>query len=369
MRDSSAIFALSLLPQVDYKTPRAPTTAPKNYEQIIKTNRAFAVYTPNTSNNEGWSTGTPYPTEQLIESHDVTQSFEERMSSQRLGQRAFAAFGDYTYTALAGAQRHAFRPVNPQVADGLPVFTYVEKAGEPALPADVTHDLLCPSFFAESFSVRGEGRAFLMGTTAWRGSGKLITPSGVTFNGAGSHVRLEDEQTHNFFRSTSASLQLYPNASFSGAPLGVECDFRNFTFTLNNNPNNDAGYNGCAEYQTANDSESGAIRSNLTVGNQTVTVEYTLLMTGAVAQTFNPYGKAKLQTYFSSALEYIGKQIGVSAFNHSALWRFAKQTVTAVQIDSIDNLFAYRITPQPLALGLVMPVELIVTNDVAAYGV
>jgi hypothetical protein len=360
MKDSAFLFALGLIPQVDYATFTAGTTAPKNYAQIIQTDRQPANYEPVTSNDEGYSTGTPYPTENLIEAHEVTKVTTERMSSQLLGRRALAAFGAVVSSTQGSGKKHIFTPLNPQTASQLPVYPYAEKLG-------TLHNYRAASLLAESFSVVGEGKSFVQATTNWRGSGDWKTPSGINFDGVSRHVVLQNEQTHNHFRNTSARLKIFANPDFDGDVLEVLCDFRSFNFSLNNNPLLEQGYLGCGKYQDQANPESGAIRGSLEIGTQQVTCEYILLMSPDVATTFNPFGKARLQSYFSTELLYQGSQIGAGPEKHQALFRFARQVVSAVAIAPIEGLAAYRVTAQPLALGQQMPVTLEVINDVASY--
>lgn len=128
MQTSTRLFALSLIPQIDYDTPLAPSTAPKNYEKVIKDGYDFAEQTVTRIDNAGQSTGTPNPTESEIGNHDNTFTLVERMTSEKLGRRGTAAFGLPTSTPVAGstgAHKHVFKPLNPQLEANLPAYTYV----------------------------------------------------------------------------------------------------------------------------------------------------------------------------------------------------------------------------------------------------
>lgn len=372
-RESERLFALGLIPQVDYQTALVPAASPKNYEQLHKDSREMANFETRTFDDAGYSTGTPFPTENLIDVHDVSFSLRERMSSQRLGRRALAAFGSLVTTAYSagdtGAYKHVFSPLNTQGGVDLPAYSYVEKIGEPASSGNVLYDARYPSCCVDSFQLEGSETGFIMGTTQWRGSGKRIANSGVGFDAASyvgaAHVVLKANQIHNHFRNTMAQLKIYPQASLGGSPLTITCRYRSFNFGLENNNIQDQGYLGCAIYQTANTPESGAVRGSYPLGDQNASFEFVVLIDTTV--TLDPFAKQVAQTELSAELIATGGAIGATTKVHKATLKINKMTYKTVQIDSLGGINVWRISAPPLAIGQTMPVSLEVENDVASY--
>jgi len=111
------------------------------------------------------------------------------------------------------------------------------------------------------------------------------------------------------------------------------------------------------------------VRGRMRIGTQSTELEYVILMSPSMANTFNPTGKQKIQTVFSSKLIMSGGAIPDTDQKHKATLLFERQTVQAVQIDSINGDFAYRITPPALGKGQTMPVSLEIINDIEEFGV
>lgn len=370
-RESERLFSMSLIPQVDYQTALVVATSPKNYEQIHKADRAFANFETRFIDDRGYSTGTPFPTENLIEAHDVSFSLSERVSSQRLGRRALAGFGSLVTTPYsggdAGAYKHVFTPLNSQGGVDLPAYTYVEKIGEPASSGSVLHDVKYPSCCVDSFSMEGSETGFIMVNTNWRGSGKRTANSGVGFDAASyvgaAHVVLKDNQTHNNFRNTQAQLKVYPQVSLGGSPVTITCNYRSFNFSLNNNNIADQGYLGCGLFQTSGNPDSGAIRGSYPLGEQEATFEFVVM----IAEALDPFSKMIAQTQLSAELIATGGTISGTTKVHKSTLKVNKMTYKTVQIDNLGGMNVWRISAPPLALGQTMPVSLEVENDVASY--
>lgn len=362
--DSVNIFALSAIPQVDYQTALVASASPKNYRQIEKTDRQFADYRIGTSDNRGRSTGSPYPNRKELETHDVTFQTTEDASSQLLGERALAGFGQVETTELEAGEvyKHVFELLNPQDNPQLPAYTLAEKAGESASRPDA-HDVKYPSMVASSFSVRGSGTAKLEMSTSWVGSGKRTVPSGINFFST-SHVKLIEDFVQNFFRNTQGTFKLYPEKDLAGTAFEVACGFRDFEMTVNHNLLLQSGYQGCGIFQTAADPESGAVRGSCEIGEQQASFSFTMLMDDSYA------AQAKMQTLesISADLKYTGKTI-TGAHKHYALFKLLAANITEIAHTVVDGKNAWRVTTEPLAQGQTLPLVLEVVNNVESYTV
>ena len=127
-RNSGHLFAMGLIPQTDYNTLQAGATAPKNYEQVSKDNYGLADYQPAVVTNQGYSTGTPFATKSKTNAHDVTQTFQERMTAELIGRRLLAALGGYSVSLVAtGVYEHVFTPLNPNTEVDLPSYPLCRK--------------------------------------------------------------------------------------------------------------------------------------------------------------------------------------------------------------------------------------------------
>lgn len=378
-REEGRLFALSMIPETSYGVPLTPTSSPKNYEQVVKTGYDVANYTTTPVTNEGMSTGTAYPTKSYPSVHDVDQSTEERAAFETLGRRLLALFGGYAVETVAtGIYKHTFAPINPITNLDLPSYTYVEKLGEPVLDADIVHDLMYPGFKAESGSINNpsnaDNGAFLLSSISWRGSGKQLgsavtsgTGSGVNFKKTSVHVVDDATKTENFLKSTSGVFSLYPSSSYGGTVQTLGCDFRGFNLQHNNNLQTNQGYQGCGTFQTAGETNSGAVRGKLPIGKPTTELTFMALVSKGVAQDFNPLNKLRTQGKFSINLAWTGGIItGVTS--RSLTFKAPNLTARNVVIGSDEVNDLYTITAETLAPGAgAQPYSFELINDVPSY--
>lgn len=368
-KESSNIFALSAVSQANYQTDLAGNTVTKNYRQIDKNDRNFAKYSVATSDNKGHSTGTPYPTRKEIESHDVTFTLTEDLSSQLLPERAKAGMGilESEETVEDEVYTHTAKLLNPQDNSQQPAYGYVEKAGESASRPNARNNKY-PSCVCGQFAVKGSGKAVLQSTTTWNGSGKRIKPSGIKFFGANNHVILLEEMVNNYFKNTMAKLRLFPQKELGGSAFQVGCAFRDFEVSVNQQLLLEAGYLGCGLFQTAGNSNSGAIRGKAEVGEQAVQFNFTIIDDDA----YDAYEYLQEMKSMSADLKYEGSDIITveeTTYKHSALWKLIHGNIVDIDPTTVDGENALRITTEPLALGQIMPVELVVVNNVASYSI
>jgi len=374
MQTSKRLFALSKIPQVDHNTPLVPTSAPKNYEQIVKLGYDFAAPDTTTTNNAGYSTGTPLPTKTEIDRHAYPFSLNERMTVELLGRRATAAFGLPVSTAVTGstaAYKHVYTPLNPQLETNLPVYTYIEKEGEPANPADITDDRKLPAAGLASINwTSGTDDAYLNGVSDWQPSGRVITPSAVNFNTAGTnHVVLDSQAGETSLKSGQAVVSIFPQASLGGTATVVGCNFRNVSIGYNTGTNFDAGYV-CPEYAITGDSNSGLVRGSAPSGNPEITLSFSLVKTILFAQNFDPISKLRAQSQFSISFNYIaGLMPGITgtAIPFSANFKFLKLSVGSITQGDENGTATYDIVATVQAVGTDYGFSLEVFNKIASY--
>lgn len=362
--DSANLFCLTAIPQADYQTNLAGSTSTKKHRQIEKSDRQIAKFTTATGDNKGYSTGTPFPTRKTLESHDVSISLQEDLTSQLLVERAYAAMGviDTVEVDTGASWKHTVELLNPQNAAQLPAYGYAEKFGESASRPDA-HSKAYPSMVCDGWSVNGEGTSVLKSNMSMVGSGKQTSPAGITFFGGSSHViLLEDIVKKNFFRNSAAKLKLYPQAELGGTVFNVNCGFRNFQLSINPNLKKTEGYLGCGLFQTSGNSESGAIRGKCEIGDWAVTFNFTIIADDA----YDPLPKLRDMASMSAQLDYEGKTITGST-KHKASFILNAANIVDVEHTPLEGKNAWRITTEPLAIGQDMPFKLEVTNDVQSY--
>lgn len=373
---SKRLFALSRIPQEDYDTPVDPGDgSPQTFEQIVKEGYEFANLTTTTADNAGFSTGTPNPTISELDKHDADFALRERMTAERLGRRLTAAMGLPVTTAVVGstgAYKHVFVPLNPHLEADLPVYTYVEKDGEPEDSGDTTDDRMLPSAGLENLELSSDAQnAYLMGASNWRTSGKVIDSSGVDFTEDNTgHVLLDDYAGEHSIKSGQALVEIYPQINFGGTAIEVLCDFRGVRIGYNPNRDPNAGYLGCGKFQNQSDPNSGNVRGSFPAGNPTTSLYFTLIKSIAFAQGFDPLAKMRAQTQFSIDFTYTGvlmSGITGTPINYKAIFRYKKLTVESVVQGDENGKGTYEITTKPLSLGQSYPLEVQLFNKIASY--
>ena len=360
---SANLFLLSAIPQDDYNTLLAPSDVTKVHRQIDKDNINYAKYSVITNDNRGHSTGTPHPTRKNIESHDVSIQLSEDCSSQLLGERAKAGFGKVTTSIITANEtfQHLFEMLNPHESSQLPAYDYAEKAGESASKPNA-HSVRYPSLVCGNWSCKGEGKSILQLSTQWMGSGKRIPPAPHDFFGAGSEVILLKDMVHNYFRNTAATVNLYPEKELGGSAFTLGCDFRDLEVSINNNLAADDGYQGCAKFQDDADPESGAVRGKLEIGTPSVQLSFTMIQNDG----YDAYDKMQKMASISASFKYEGKVIE-SNNKHFAEFLLNHGNISDIDHTPVEGKNGLRITTEPLALGQVMPISLLVQNDVSSY--
>ena len=362
---SGNIFAESIKPQVDFATFKVGAN-PENYEAITKEGYELANYAYNALDNSGYSTGGPFPSIVLPGNHDVQVSYQnENLSPYLLAKRGYQALGkiDSSTTTAGGNKIHKISLLDLSAGSALPSFSYVEKNGEKAVsvPEPNPHNIGYPSLVTSQWDVVGEGIAILKSNTTKIGSGKRIVNPAVSFKTAPVHV-LADAATR-FFKSNSAALKIWSAINQGGTLKNIGCSFRNFRCSVNPNLKTEEGYAGCPLYQTTSDANSGSIRNRLDVGVPTIEASVDIIFD----DNYNPVAIQQSLTPFSLELKYEGGQIGSTAENYEAYFKFNKLYFSQIQTSILEDKNGLNLSFKPFASGFSIPFELWVQNDTVSY--
>ena len=364
---AQSVFAWGKV-QTNYTTEVA--IANDGFRQICKEGYDKPVFSSPNVNNQGYSTGSAFATKTTKDKDDVTFSGTERATFESLGFHAVGAFGtvaaptevveDTVFTQL-------FSLLDPFVTDQLPCRPLVSKVGEPALEANRIHDVRFPSMTCEQISFSNEGNSPDMQINgSWRGSGKRVNPSGVQFYGAGKDVLHDDEMTEHFIKRTAGTLTLNDDESMGGTDVELGCDFRSTNITINEELLADAGYEGCALFQD-DDPNKGAIRGSMRTKGQTVTFETIAVLSPGLVTDFDPVEKMIAGAVISAELKYIGGVINES-HDFEATFTLNKAVIATAELVEVDGgTQGIKITTEPLAVGNIMPLTLLIKSDVPNF--
>lgn len=331
-------YAISRVKQSDYSTATAPnSSAPFNLEQLLLKDtpgQNFANYAVRVQNNQGYSTGSDFASEQWLTAHDVDrQGVDFDVSSETIGRLLYYALGAVTTTSPAtGVYQHMFTPQNPNlIGRQLPAFSYVEQIGS-------EHDVKYPSCVMDTLSISGDSLNRLMGNCTFRGSGKRVSPSGVDFS-----TQVGPAQNQNYFYNTQVTIDFDPITT--GTALNYTCDYDNFSFAIRNSLNPEGGYRaGCGKYQVDNDSTSGVIRSEMLFGQRDVDLSFTVRMN----QSSKEYEYLRTQKLLTGVIQIQGAII-TGGHKNTLAFTFDQVAVESAVIGAeVDNMVTLQVSLQSL---------------------
>jgi hypothetical protein len=356
-------YAISRIAQADYSTATAPNTGPTfNLQQLLLKDtpgQNFANYSVRVQNNQGYSTGSDFATEQWLTAHDVDrQGMDFDVCSETLGRLLFYATGSVTTTVqqLGSVWSHAFRPQDPTTVSGrqLPAFTYVEQIGG-------EHDVLYPSCVMDTLAISGDSMNRIMGSCSFRGSGKRTSPSSVNFA-----TQVGPTQNVNYFYNTQVALTFDPVGGIL-TPLHYTCDYDNFSLVIRNGLNPDGGYRaGCGKYQVDSDVTSGVIRSEMLFGQRDIDLSFTVRMNASSKE----YSYLQSQRLLTGNITISGPTIVAPTLKHKLEIRFEQAAMETVVIGAeADNIVTLQVSLNPLVslANPFKPVEIVLTNGVSSY--
>ena len=260
-------YARGTLPQADYKVATDMTDADNRIDFPVKDENQ-AKFTPKFETNKGDATGNNYATERYITENETEVSHEIRVCSEEFGRDLLDAFGSVAVTTpdavnAPGARKHKFTPLDIAVSKQLPPRTLVEIVG-----TGLNRTL--PSMVTESLELKGSGSGHVSASTSYRGSGKLVKPSGIT---AADIVRLIG--LHYFTNSMVKLTRSDSGTLLNPQTLGAANRLDNWAFRVKNNLLAEQGYvPGDELFQTTGNPATGMIRSELLVESQDFEFEY-----------------------------------------------------------------------------------------------
>jgi hypothetical protein len=364
-------YAISRIAQSDYFTATAPNTGPTfNFQQLLLKDtpgQNFANYSVRVQNNQGYSTGSDFASEQWLTAHDVErQGMDFDVCSETLGRLLFYAFGLVSTSTiqLNNIYAHTFNPMNPTTSVGrqLPAFSYLEQIG-------AEYDVLYPSCVIDTLSISGDSLNRIMGSATFRGSGKRISPSIPPSTSINFATQVGPSQNLNYFYNTQVGITFNPASGFTGSQLAYTCDYDSFSFTIRNGLNPESGYRaGCGKYQVSGDSTSGAIRSEMLFGQRDIDLTFTVRMNTSSKE----YDYLQKQKLLTGSITLTGGQIGATGANHTLVISFDRAAMeTAVIGAESDNIVTLQINLKPLVLNTTTNpfkvVDVVLTNGVQSY--
>jgi hypothetical protein len=369
--ESQGVMAVST-PQTDYNTGVTPSSVTPNFRQIVAS--AYVeppdFQSPNVG-NQGEATGSPYSTKTSKGRDDASGSFSVNLTFEELGFWAYRSFGVYETPVLlaTGVYKHVFKLLNPHVSREIPAWMLALKLNEAALSANEVYNHKyrgCKVETAEFITPHSAEKPYLQGNISWHGSGKQETGD-VQFFGAGKHVlgtgagELDEKKI-----SENGTMNIYSAASKGGTPYAMGCDFYHFRAAINENLNTDIGYSGCPQFQTANDPNSGMLRSSLPVTEQMAEVVFSAKLTPELKAAANFETLRKAGTELSADWTFLGQLIDAT-YNRKAMFSLNKFTIGNLAYPTIDSVRGIEITTQPEAISSTMPLELELVSHVPTF--
>ena len=263
VHESQRQIAIGTIPQTDFLTPTDTADSTK-FVRLEVMDTDFGKLTPQVSDNQGDAHGYEEATDQYLESWDAEAPHNLALSSEQAGRILLLLFGAVVTTQpdAAGAPQvyqHVFTPMDISNARQLPATTLIEVVG-------TALNRKFPSMCMENFSMKGDGMKRIETSFQLRGSGKEITPSGLSV--AQMKARLLSG-LHYFFNS-QATITIADAVTLANAiAYGANRRHNNWEFGWNNQFLSDEGYfPGAGRFQTTGNAESGAVRSELLVGRR-----------------------------------------------------------------------------------------------------
>lgn len=246
LNQSNWIYGISEEP-LDSYTDDTSGDYPAELIKFVTTDQQSAEIEVGTANNEGHSTGNDWATEQWTERHDVNIPFSIDPSIMMLRRLLNAAFGAVASTTPnAGVTKDVFSPMDANTSRQLPSYWLAEKCG-------AAHDALYPSCVLEKATFKGEELGKLNVAGNFRGSGKQIL---------GADLDIVAETSKYYLKNTMSKI-VRATAATPGTPVKTyQCGLQSFMFDIDNAPDANVGYDpGCQRFYTANNPDSGVIRS------------------------------------------------------------------------------------------------------------
>jgi hypothetical protein len=337
-----------------YGTSRS-TGTPANYKQLIAKDRNLANLQPNVQDNAGYATGYPRATEQWLASHDVSISHDFDLCAQEIGRDLYDAFGKVVTTQPnAGTNptvyQHVFSTMDLTVSRQLPSRSWVEQVGSAI-------DRLHPGVCLAQLALSGEGVGRLVGSGQWQGSGKEVSPSGLSGQDiSGLHYFYQSQCTVKFDDGTTLT-------NMATAPNRLN----SWRVEIINQLLSDDGFRpGAAVFQTTGDPTTGQVRSELLLGDQSFNIVANVRLLSN--DPLLAYLKAQTNLIFTN--DIVGGVIsgGDGTYSFKLSIKAYQAPFKAVQLGERNGLVSLELNINPLfQLSSSKDLEITLINDVASY--
>lgn len=352
-------LAISRLPQTAIGTFFPTTTTPPlAYKALLVSDQNLTKFTPVTKDNDGFSTGSDFPTEVYLTSWDAQVDHTLQLEIDQIGRFLYAAMGAIaTTTPVANVYQHVITPMAPFTGRQLPLYSYVEKIGNNAL------DQLFVGMGVERLTLRGTSTDRLEIEVSLRGTGKRISPSLVNFSGVSNHVT--PATGLRYLLNSQASLKVRDYSTLANElNYSTGCRFRNWEITIENNLLADDGYcPGNPAFQTTGDTTSGQVRNELLFGKRNYTMQFVV----RVDTASDEFAAIQTQKQLDILIEATGAQI-VSGHNDRLAIHVPLAQYSAIDIGNENGIVTYQITPRILYDATADTViEFVLKNGTASY--
>jgi len=286
---SGWIYGISDEPMSAYTDDDPSTDASAELIKYVTADQQAAEINVNTGNNEGESTGSDWATEQWRETHDVNIPFSINATIMMTRRHLLAAFGQTTTTPSAGVTKDVFVPQDASERQ-LPAFWLAEKCGD-------AHDAIYPSCVLEKATFKGEDYGKLNISGNWRGSGRQYL---------GEDIDIVPETNKYYLKNTMSKI-VRATAAIPATPVHTyQCGLQSWMVDVDNAPDGNVGYDpGCQRFYTANDPDSGLIRSYHPFGKRKYTSSYVIWLANSAPELALLRDQAELDLKMSM----IGKTI------------------------------------------------------------
>ena len=346
-------FWRSKLKESSYGT-QPSTGTPANYVQDLGT-RSLANLQPVVADNADYATGYARPTEQWLVNHDVNWSRDFKLCAEEIGRDLYDAFGKVVTTTPdvtnnPNVRQHVFSTMDLSVSRQLPSRAWVEQLGSAI-------DRLFPGVCLAQLSMQGEGSGRLTGSRQLQGSGKEVSPSGLTgVDISGLHWFEQSQCVVKF--DTGAVL-----TNISTAPNRLN----SWRLEIINQLLADDGFRpGAAAYQTSGDATSGEVRSEMLLGEQSFNIVANVRMLSN--DPLRAYLKSQTNLIFTNDVTAGVIGGGDGTYNYKLSIKAYKAPFRAVEIGEHNGIVSLQLTMNPLYdLSSGKDLEITLINDVASY--
>lgn len=317
-------IGLGFVAQTDLQTPNAQP----DIKSLTITNSAPFTITPTTEDNAAdIGKGDEFPTEQYPVSMDVTGRIEKFLTSESAAWAFVMGLGnvDETVVGTTGA-KYVCTPTDPAVhCIDLSAFTVVEQI-RPGVDAFLDNALVGCVITGFTINLEsGPGRNNARIAIDIAGSGKVITPSGLT---------VPDPIPEHPLNAASATI------SVNGIDYILSKGFISAEITWQVNPRLDTGY-----YPGSGVDENGfALRGRMEYSNRVAGMTFV-----ARASKGSPeYNMLLTMQEGETIVTLSGAQIGAGPDKHSISVRFPRSTIAAATNGDADGIVTINCTVKPL---------------------